>query len=1165
MRLKHIKLAGFKSFVDATTIKFPDPMTAIVGPNGCGKSNVIDAVRWVLGESSAKNLRGDAMSDVIFNGASQRKPVSQASVELLFSDAQGRLSGSLAERNEVAIKRVVNRDGQNQYYLNGSKCRRRDVVDIFLGTGLGPRSYAIIEQGMISRLIESKPKDLRIFIDEAAGISKYKERRRETEIRLRHTEENLERLQDIQHTLQEQVEKLANQAEQAKEYKALRQQERELQQQIWIAKWQGYQAKLEDLNAQISALKKLDVQVETELNELNARWEVESQQLRDNESQQHDTQQTLLGLTQQCAKLEQQLQHQLQQQKQAEQQQQAIIDERQMLQTELASHQRRLQECLDKETELAPHYALCLATQDELNEQHQQQLEHIELAQSKCDQAKEDLHQLSLQQQRVRSEHDNLLRQQEHFRQLLAEQQSSEFDIEGLQATLSSKQTALAQIEAQLEESQQNLTVCEGERQQLEQEYQQAQELLKALDADLHQRNLRIVSLQSQQSLLEQNHSQSLLQHLEANQVQFQHLWSQLNVQQHWQKALETVLSAFSAGLAVNAMPEQLENANFALLTGLQSPAQDIHPNSLLAQITEGNAPDFLNKIGLTASLSEARTLIQQTNHSWHSVVTPEGDWLGRNWWMRGNAYAELENQQGAAATLGFFERKQQLEQLQLEQTAQEQHQGIQHQKCQQCAEQNAQIEQQLQDQQQQHRALLSQKQSIVHEVALAEQSLLHEQKRQQALETAAEKSQQQLDELSEQLALTDESLTEFSTQHAQQTEQKAEFQQQLEQLKQQEQRLKQQLTQAQQQVSEASLQQQDVQWQKKNAEQRVAELDKQLQGLARRETEIQQRQSQDDNAEVLEARLQEELERKLTVEQQLQHFHHQAQVLDEQRQTTHTAVQRVEVQMKHNAEKQQRLNVEHERQNVLQETVFAQLQQIDNGNVDLATPVSINVAQAEKRIQRLQQQVREMGPVNLAAIAEYESQSEKLLFMQQQHRDLSVAVETLQKAIQKIDRETRQRFKETFDKINAGLQELFPKVFAGGSAWLALSEEEDVLDAGVHIMARPPGKKNATIHLLSGGEKALTALSLVFAIFRLNPAPFCLLDEVDAPLDDANVGRFCNLVQEMSHNVQFIYISHNKVAMEMAAQLIGVTMYEPGVSRVVAVDVAEALQFADS
>lgn len=1153
MRLKHIKLAGFKSFVDSTTITFPDPMTAIVGPNGCGKSNVIDAVRWVLGESSAKNLRGDAMSDVIFNGASQRKPVSQASVELFFSDTQGRLSGSLAERSEVAIKRIVNRDGHNQYYLNGSKCRRRDIVDIFLGTGLGPRSYAIIEQGMISRLIESKPKDLRVFIDEAAGISKYKERRRETEIRLRHTEENLARLQDIQQTLQEQVLKLAEQAEQARQYRDIRQEERLLQQQVLIAKWQNYQKKLDDLSTQLTALAKQDLRVETELNELNSQWEVQSEQLRDNESLQHDTQQDLLGMTQKCAKLEQQLQHHHQQQKQFQQQKTDIAAERQVLSQQLEQQESALEQCIQGEIQLLPEYELTQATLDELRQQLAGQHEILERTQEDRDTAKEALHHLILQQQRAQNENDHLTRQHHQLKQQLTEYSDDSERQRGLECALADTQHIVEQFEADCAAIQERIEQSSHKVEAAIASSKRAEIQLSETQTQLQQYDLDVVSLESQQHLLSLTQQSSLSEQLDAQDIPHQSVWAQLQITDTWQKALETVLSGFAAGFVTNELPSEIDCHHIALVKTRTN--QVVQPNSLLSQITKGDAPAFLNAIGLANSIEAAKS--QLLSGEWQSLVTPSGDWLGHNWWLKGSANVD--------ATDGFFARQEALESLRITQASQAE-------KARKQQDELAFLHQEVNTEQvtldnfrQQLQNVMLKKQENSQQSALIAQQIEHEQQRQQQQQTARERDQKQQQVINDNLLKIQQTLVTVNDKLAVDTEELASLQTAVDQQKQQGQQLQQQVHVQQQTVSKTQSQLQDIQWQKKNSQQALEEKQQQINAVNRREEALTSQQLAVEDADILDARLQEELAQKLAIEQRLQTLHHSAQLLDETRQKIHQSIQTVEVTIKQHADKHQQLRIDHERQRVLQETVFAQIQQIDSKKIDLSQQVAINITHTEKQIQRLQMKVKEMGPVNLAAIAEHQAQSEKLTFMQQQHQDLSLAVETLQKAIQKIDRETRQRFKETFDKINAGLQELFPKVFAGGSAWLALTEEEDVLDAGVHIMARPPGKKNATIHLLSGGEKALTALSLVFAIFRLNPAPFCLLDEVDAPLDDANVGRFCNLVQEMSNNVQFIYISHNKVAMEMAAQLIGVTMYEPGVSRVVAVDVAEALQLDDS
>jgi chromosome segregation protein len=1141
MRLKHIKLAGFKSFVDPTQLPFPEQMTAVVGPNGCGKSNVIDAVRWVLGESSAKNLRGDAMTDVIFNGSGQRKPVSQAAVELVFENTQGRLSGNMADRSEISIKRVVTREAQSHYFLNGSKCRRRDITDIFLGTGLGPRSYAIIEQGMISRLIESKPQELRVFIEEAAGISKYKERRRETETRIRHTRENLDRLADVRQELAKNIEKLQRQASTAQRYKELKAQERLLKAELTTLKWLRFNTQLVQLEQQLR-------QQETELEKYQAgllgeqRVLVElKEQTSDarQQAEQHQSRFYQLGNT--ISRLEQQNLHQRQQQQilnnQLQQKQQTLRDSEHYI----AAEQVQLTELTRSQQLQAPELALLEEQQAEL----ELQLEH---AQSVLSEQQQQLQQwqhqhftLRQQQQQTQLQWQNGISQAAQWQnQLLQRQQKLQQhqqqpalqlnDIDMLLQKLSSESEL---NHRQLNESELSAAYCNG----------QTATLQLQLNALVTREQ---ILQQEQQRLLALNSRQQLKQHA---------LLAKLKVQSGWAGAVATVLGALQhAQIAdVSAVTSVVNSSpdNFCYVSAL---SQDAKPGTLASVITEGVYPAYFQHILLAESLVAATAKVGQLKAE-QSVITGEGQWLGQNWGFTSNADSSDSS----------LLRTERLITIDAELIALQQAHVAFEQQLKEARVADSIARQQVQQQQQ---ALASLRQQLQQADTQRQLQLQAEQLARQQLKQLQQECQQlgeQHNTLAEELIILDE--------RQQQAEQDVAVSSEAEHPLQQAQQ------QAVQQLHRARLrvEQHKEQWQKLHTEFSVARQQQhnlqlnvnraglQLSQMREQIQALQQQLSDNDEPEMLlQVQLQEALLSRDGAEQAMVAANDVLADLEQQmrelEQGQHGIMQQV------NAKRQQleglRLDAEGARVRANNILELLREQQVNIKDVIPTLAAEADETHWQQQLDKTVDAVNRLGAINLAAIDEYEQQAKRKGYLDSQNDDLTSALDTLENAMRKIDKETRQKFKETFEQVNEGLKGLFPKVFGGGSAYLDLTED-DLLETGVTIMARPPGKKNSTIHLLSGGEKALTALSLVFSIFRLNPAPFCMLDEVDAPLDDANVGRFCNLVREMSETVQFIYISHNKIAMEMAAQLMGVTMQEPGVSRVVAVDVDDAVKLA--
>lgn len=1140
MRLKHIKLSGFKSFVDLTTVPFLQQMTAVVGPNGCGKSNIIDAVRWVLGESSAKNLRGDAMTDVIFNGSSHRKPVSLASVELLFENTQGYIRGNLADRSEIAVKRTVSRDAQSTYYLNGTKCRRRDITDIFLGTGLGPRSYAIIEQGMISRLIESKPQELRVFIEEAAGISKYKERRRDTENRIKRTRENLVRLTDVRDELGKNIEKLKRQATAAQRYKELKAQERKLSAELTSIKWLNYNSRLEQLESQLS-------QQTTELEKYHAEQSGEQQQLlmlkeRSYESRQNfdQLQARFYQLGSTISRLEQQILHQRQQQQQLSQQLQQAEQSLQQSSHFIGTEQEQYQAVTKQIEQDQPEIAMLEAQLDELaqqlsmlEQQQQGQQQAYQQWQQQLFQLQKQQQQLDLQLQNKQQQHQQLSQQQQQI-----EQEITQLAIAPLAEQCQLQQQALATIE-QNYQYQQRLHTANEQKVALKNKQ------LEQIKSQLQQAQTRLQSLQLEQQRLSQRQLQQ--------DAQQQQLLRQLEVKPGWALAVTMVLGQLQHANAVTTdtlTQHQNTQTSFVFAT-IDTEATTETANRLSSVIVSGVYPHSFNNILLAKNSADAYTL-QPSLSIGQSIISADGLWLGTNWGLYADAdqdnYLHIAERllalkpELAAAEQNFKQadttRLEQQTALELLQTEQNQ--------------QQAQLTIAQQQMQQQQTALL-----------LAEQALHYAENQQAKLITNKEK-------LALNLALLIEQITEQQMQLELNQEHLLSHQQQQAELMAQQQNHQQQLTQHKAYFEQKRQQQQQLVLQCKMSQQQQQTLSlsiqrakQQQQLLHEQVSEFKLKLQQDDEPELL---LQQQLQQALLeLEQAEQSMHKQQDQLSDLEQQIRQLEQGqlgIEQLLQQKRAALETIRVEAAGYRVRANSMLEQLAQ-QNANIKQVlaelTPEA-NEETWQRQLELTTDAIQRLGAINLAAIEEYEQQAERKHYLDTQNNDLEAAMTTLETAIRKIDKETRAKFKQTFEQVNEGLKSLFPKVFGGGSAYLTLTDD-DLLETGVSIMARPPGKKNSTIHLLSGGEKALTALSLVFSIFQLNPAPFCMLDEVDAPLDDANVGRFCNLVREMSETVQFIYISHNKIAMEMATQLMGVTMQEPGVSRLVAVDVDDAVK----
>jgi chromosome segregation protein len=1165
MRLKHVKLAGFKSFVDPTTATFPSNLTAIVGPNGCGKSNIIDAVRWVMGESSAKNLRGEAMTDVIFNGSNNRKPAGQATVELIFDNSEHKLLGEYAAYNEISIRRLVTRDGQSLYFLNGTKCRRRDITDIFLGTGLGPRSYSIIEQGMISRLIEAKPEDLRIFIEEAAGISKYKERRRDTESRMKRTRENLERLTDIRDELERQLSHLQRQAAAAEKYGIYKEEERLLKAQLAVLRWKKLDGEvgqrdqlIRELEVQVEALVTEQVSIDTRIEKLRADFTNQTDRL-------NEVQARYYASGSDVARIEQTIQFNQERARglrdDLAQTDSSIVESVQLL----AQDEEKISVWRAELDELLPELEIGRESELELSEQLAQAEQAMQRWQQEWDDFNQSANaprqQVEVQQSRLLHFEKSLARMNERIERLDQEKRNLIDGPEEQEILLLREQ--LAELDAQSEDKQ---SQHEGVIERISALRDGNTQLVQSLDESrlqLQTLSGRQASLQALQQAALGNQNTEINEWLVAQQLSSnKRLAEKLRVNNGWETAVETVLGSYLQAVCVDRIDALVQNVSalqkgaLALIAPAGSAQVSTKNNPLAAQISGADeAITLLAGVQCADSLDAALAMRNQLAAG-ESVITREGIWLGVNW---------LRVARDVDVNSGVLARKLELEQLeqQLEETESrvaELDSKLQIARAQ-LAEQEATQEtarRELTELTRKHsetRAQLSAREARVEQMLARRDTLVRE-----------------IGETQEQLSLEKEGQAEARAILEEAIEGMERDTQQRENLLNVRDRNRQALDDARQKTQhqrnrahELAMREQSLRTQVDAMTQSIERLRQQVATLNERRAQLNESlEHSDDPLDELRLQLEEKLQQRLLVEDELKNVRI---VRDEVEHDLREVEQRRSVADRNTQAARSRL--EHERiaaqeAQIRRKTLDEQLEetQFDREKLLQELPEDISEDRWVADLEQVSVRIARLGPLNLAAIDEYKSQSERKSYLDAQNDDLQEALQTLENAIRKIDRETRTRFKETFDSINSGFQELFPKVFGGGHAYLELTGE-DLLDTGVSIMARPPGKRNSTIHLLSGGEKAMTAIALVFSIFRLNPAPFCILDEVDAPLDDANVGRYSKMVVEMSEKVQFIFITHNKVTMEVANQLMGVTMHEPGTSRLVSVDVNEAVELA--
>ena len=1168
MKLEKIKLTGFKSFVDPTSVPISGNLTAIVGPNGCGKSNIIDAVRWVMGESSAKHLRGGSMADVIFNGSSTRTPVSTALVELVFDNSEGRAGGEFAKYNTISIKRQVSRDGQSLYVLNGTRCRRKDITDLFLGTGLGARSYAIIEQGTISRMVEAKPEELRIHVEEAAGISKYKERRHETETRMRHTRENLDRLDDLRDEVEKQLNHLKKQAEKAEKYTEFKKQERQYKLELLAMRWNSYHQSAQTLEEKMQTVAEEHNQLFVLRREIDNRIEAKRTEHKNRQQQLDLIQGDFYNAVSDVSRLEQAIKHNESSQEETTLEIRRLEQQSEQSLADLEQDRQQLEDI--KQNLLEAEEALIGANDTGIE---------VEKIQQEC---RQQLLSWQEQWESFRNESAQFKEQSEVQRSKIAqlENQHRQYQIRMERLQTERNELSGSQLQIEIETLDQSIEMIESERAELHQQLEvlhqlireQRQQVTRHHDelhhsrSELHSVKGKITSLELLQQHAMGKDNKKLGQWLQQMALSDKKRLAEfLEVESGWDTAVETVLGTYLEAICIEDVGQiigSLDTLKGESLVLFETRDLDLLQDGsplprLLDKVrTQWNLSGLLSGIYCADNTESARELSGRLQ-GYESIITPQGTWLGPGW---------LKIVRPGDSKAGVLQREKELRLLKERQIELQAKISLQEQQLESTETTLKEAESQRESLQQQDKLLGAELSSKSAEFSAHSARLEQQQRR-------LDQVCNEIDDVTREIAENAELLAESSLlkeQAEQATESLENKRQELEKVNQ---TLQEQQHQADQAVNESRQQVHTLQAQiesLKSSEvltvKQLERLQQQYQQSVERMTDLKGRLEQmltplDDEKSELEKLYLKKAELETTLKQARQELEStEAEVIELSEEHTRT-----ERALEKQKERLDSIRFEMQESNVRQQTVTEQLEEIeaDAEQVLKDLPEHAEESVWKRKVDELTGQIDRLGTINLTAIEEYKAQSERMSFLDEQHLDLVTALETLDQAISKIDKESRLRFKETFDKINNGLQSKFPKLFGGGEAYLELTEH-DLLETGVNIIARPPGKRNSSIHLLSGGEKALTAVALVFSIFDLNPAPFCLLDEVDAPLDDANVGRFSKMVEEMSESVQFLFISHNKATMEIAKQLAGVTMKEPGVSRMVAVDIEEAVSLAE-
>lgn len=1169
MQLSKIKMSGFKSFVDPTTINLPSNLVAVVGPNGCGKSNIIDAVTWVMGESSPKYLRGEALTDVIFNGSTARKPIGQASVELIFDNSDGTIGGEYAKFAEISVKRVINRESDSTYYLNGVRCRKRDVVDIFLGTGLGPRSYSIIGQNMISRVIEAKPDDLRTYLEEAAGISKYKERRHETELRINHTKENLARVNDVRTELEKQLSHLKHQANTAEKYKSLKQQERVLRAELYGIQWRQLDSRMVDHTLKIQ---REETALEARNSELTG-TDREIEQLRHDQRAANDAfqevQRRYYAAGNEITRIEQDVLHHQERQQQWENDLKQADNDWETVKGQMADTEDNLQELEHDIQSVEPQ----ISTAAKESELLQEELENAEEATQAWQTKWDDFNQSSsktAQTAQVEKTHIQHLEQrisslQKRQEQLL--QNQGQFNFSDLQNEIENFSRQSCEVADKLEFQSQQLVETREEITTLQSAQQESHRKLDQIRSESQRLRGQQASLEAlQQTALGQRDNPAAPWVKQHNLGSKPRLAQNIEVENGWELAVEKALGFSLQAICVDQVNEvvphlnDFKSGNLCVFTSNQSQHEPKSGSKGTLLIDKVKSPwsldSLISGIYVAESMDEALELCTSLDGH-ESVITRDGVWLNRSW-------LKILRQEDPAA--GVFQREQELKQLllrieELQDTQQQLETAIQERKDHILKLEQKRDQLQLSYNQQQAQSAQINAQHKMKQERLAELKTQSERFNAEQQECHAQLEQANTEFLKAR-SLWEQALSELESQ----ANTREELIRERDTVRHQLQITRENANRKKDHLHELEIRIQTSKSQKASLKQNINRMQSQIAALNERKITLESELSSMQPMDILQKSLSCALDKHISVEAELNTARASMDALDQEFRNLDEKRQIVEREINKVRSALETLRVEWQGWKVKADTLSEQIKETEYKLEDILKDLAHDITAEEwqAKLDQAVTRINRLGPINLVAIDEYTTCLERKQYLDSQVDDLQSGLLTLEDAISKIDRETRARFKDTFDKVNGRFQELFPTIFGGGKAYLELTDD-NLLEAGVTMMACPPGKRNSSIYLLSGGEKSLTAIALIFSIFYLNPAPFCLLDEVDAALDDANVLRFIRLVKVMAEKTQFIFISHNKITIEMGEHLIGVTMNEPGVSRLVSVDIEKAISMVEA
>ena len=1172
MRLKKLLISGFKSFVDPTDIRVPSRLVGIVGPNGCGKSNVIDAVRWVMGETSVKALRGDNMADIIFNGSSARKPISKASVELIFDNQDGQAPGHYGQFAEISVKRTLTRDDQSSYLINNVKTRRKDVLDLFRGTGLGPRSYSIIEQGMVGRIVEARPEDLRVFVEEAAGTSRYKDRRRETEIRVAHTRENLDRVVDIENELGRQLSRLQKQSVDAERYRALKSEQREINQQLNVLM-------LNRLNHQLQEQDRVTAKHENEVHrylseqrQTQARLEELRRRQADAREQYNRMQQEFYQASAKISNLEQKIEHHQENiQRQTEemerlqglqndyrerigceaQKKEVLLQRLETMRLHPESFQESLADAENQLGESEKKRLDCLAEIEALNERSAEPARQVEIQNSRIK---------HLQQQRQRSEQVKA-RLNERIAQL--SEQMAVTDIDSLRGEVE-------ETGRKHEQAEKRIHGFELELKRIYTRVERKREGWANLRTRLREVVSRLQSLQEIQAAALGANSGDIDQWLADSGLDHApRLASRIKIAEGWERAADKALNGWLGALCTDHISMQLlasrPDSSLSLVcpeqvnAPLPEPVKRIPLPVMSEKIVAGGA----EVAGLIAGVYVAESLQQALDcrarlAGGEYIVTRQGELIGAD---------RVSFSSRSQTETGVLVREDEIARL----LDKERDLG---ERLEREAQEVAALNDLRKEKEMELKSWRATLDDLRSRLTVAHNQFGREETRYLEACEQLDKLGAERDELERQIADEETEMGNARVLFETARKDTGAFGKERASLVDMRERLGVEVEQKRKIVAEVR----EKQYSRALVQQKLESDADALKGsiqrltddLAHTEARLLELSRSDAGRGESVASLEETLERslveKLEIDRRFSVATESVSSLDDQIEQANQLYTRQAARAEEARANLERQKLVRQEALVRRDDMVATIgdQESDIKERLRQLPEDASVEKWQARLENIKNKVERIGPVNLVAIDEFNEQTERMDYLRKQHEDLSEALNTLEQVIQKIDRETRSRFRQTFDTINAGFNRFFPKLFGGGSARLFLTSD-DLLTTGVGVMARPPGKRNSHIHLLSGGEKALTAIALLFALFELNPAPFCMLDEVDAPLDDANVDRYCETLGALADKSQMIVITHNKITMASMDLLVGITMEEAGVSRLVSVDVERAMEMVAS